>query len=71
MSNRAHIQTSTLSAPPLSRPTAMHRKATLPNWEQLDLEVRQPLVILLTRMLQHHLTHPSISDGKEVADESS
>ena len=71
MSNHAHTPTSTLGAPPFSRPTATQSKTAIPKWEQLDLEVRQTLVNLLTRMIQHQLPSPSLSDGKEVADESS
>jgi len=42
----------------------------LPRWHQLTTEIRQPVIALLTRMLHQHLPGPSVTDAKEVSDES-
>ena len=42
----------------------------MPQWGSLTLEVRQPLVALLIRMLQQHLPDQNASDEGEVANDS-
>ena len=43
--------------------------ATMPRWQQLTADIRQPVVAVLTRMLQQHLATANPSDAREVADE--
>jgi len=70
MTNHAYTSTAAASAPLFSVSAPTSAKAALPGWQQLDPRVRQPLVVLLTRMIQHHLPSPAASGGSEVADES-
>ena len=53
-------------APPAPADTC---RLTIPQWLNLKPEVREPVIALLTRMLQHHLPAQNIADEREVADE--
>jgi hypothetical protein len=57
------------SAPPRPLATTASSNTALPGWQQLTDEVRQPLVALLTQMLQQHLPVPKDADVREVTDD--
>jgi hypothetical protein len=44
--------------------TTAPTKHDLPTWTHLNLEVRQPLLILLTRMILQQLPTPHHNDGE-------
>jgi hypothetical protein len=64
------MPTSTTRPPFFSVPTTVPTPPALPPWPQLDPGVRQLVVVLLTRMILHHLPRADGVRGKEVADES-
>ena len=70
--NAIHVPTHepTASTPPRTPATAATREPARPRWQQLTPEVRQPLMDLLTRMLQQHLAAPNPSAESEVADDT-
>jgi hypothetical protein len=65
MANHVPTQTATPSAPPHPLPSAN----PTPRWQQLTPELQQPLLALLTRMLQQHLSTACPDRAKGVADE--
>jgi len=50
--------------------TAAANSAAQPQWQQLTLEVRRPVVAALTQMIQQHLPVGNATAAKEVANES-
>ena len=68
MPNHAPAQTATHGTPLFSRPTRFHT-ARIPRWTELDAELQQALVRLLTRMIGDHLPGSRAHAGKEVADD--
>lgn len=69
MATHAPAQNATHSAPLFSLPTTTPHPAGTPRWTQLDPELRQALVVLLTRMIGDHLPGSCARDGKGVADD--
>ena len=68
MAHHAPAQNATHSAPLFSFPTTLRPQAS-PRWTQLDPELQQALVRLLTRMIGDHLPGSRARAGKEGADD--
>jgi hypothetical protein len=68
MDNHAPVQNAIHGTPLFSRPTTF-RTAPIPRWTELDAELQQALVRLLTRMIGDHLPGSRARAGKEVADD--
>ena len=68
MANHAPTQNAIHWPPLFSLPTALHA-AGIPRWTQLDAELQQSLVRLLTRMIGDHLPESRARAGKGVADD--
>jgi hypothetical protein len=68
MAHHAPAQNAIPCAPLFSVPTTLHA-AAIPRWTQLDAELQQALVRLLTRMIGDHLPGSRARAGKEAADE--
>jgi hypothetical protein len=66
MANHAPAQNAIHGTPLFALPTTVHA-AAIPRWTELDIELRQALVRLLTQMIGDHL--PGARAGKEVADD--
>jgi hypothetical protein len=60
----------THSAPLFSRPTTTRHTPGVPNWHQLDSDLQQALVVLLTRMIGNHLPKSLARDERGDADDS-
>ncbi len=69
MANHVPTRASTTSTPPPLPLTAAASDPAMPCWQHLLPEVRQPVVALLTRMLQQHLPAANATAAREVADE--
>ena len=69
METHALTQDSTHSAPLFSLPTTTLNPPGIPNWHQLDHDLQQALVLLLTRMIGNHLPRSRAGDGREVPDD--
>jgi hypothetical protein len=69
--NAIHVPTHhpTARPPPRTLATAATRPGR-PRWQHLTAEVQQPLLNLLTRMLQQQLAIPNPADESEVADDA-
>ena len=68
MANHAPAQNATHCTPLFSRPTTFHA-AGIPRWRELDAELQQALVRLLTRMIGDHLPGSQARARKGVADD--
>jgi hypothetical protein len=68
MANHAPAQNATHGTPLFSRPRTSHA-AGIPRWTELDAELQQDLVRLLTRMIGDHLPGSRVHAGKGVADD--
>jgi hypothetical protein len=68
MDNHAPVQTATHCTPLFSLPATFHT-AGIPRWTELDAELQQALVRLLTRMIGDHLPGTVACAGKGVADD--
>jgi hypothetical protein len=68
MANHAPAQNATHCAPLFSVPTTL-QEARITRWTQLDAELQQALVRLLTRMIGDHLPGSRARAAKGVADD--
>ena len=68
MANHAPAQNAALGTPLFSLPTTRHA-AEIPRWGELDAELQQALVRLLTQMIGDHLPGSRARVKKEVADD--
>jgi hypothetical protein len=68
MANHAPAQIATHGTPLFSLPTTLHA-AEIPRWTELDAELQQALVRLLTRMIGDHLPGSGTRAGKGGADD--
>jgi hypothetical protein len=68
MANHAPVQNAIRGTPLFSLPTALHA-AGIPRWTELDAELQQALVRLLTRMIGDHLPGSRARAAKGVADD--
>jgi hypothetical protein len=68
MANHAPAHNSIHGTPFFSLPTTVHA-AGIPRWTELDTELQQALVRLLTRMIGDHLPGARARAAKEVADD--
>jgi hypothetical protein len=68
MDNHAPARNATHGTPFFSRPTTF-QTTRIPRWMELDAELQQALVRLLTRMIGDHLPGSRARAGKEAADE--
>ena len=65
----ATIQIATPYAPLFSSPTTPPNTPGIPNWRQLDLDLQQALVGLLTQMIGNHLPRAFPRDARGGADD--
>lgn len=70
MAAHALTQTGIHKTPLCSRPTTRLKTSGIPHWHQLDPDLQQALVALLTQMIGDHLPRASARDGRGVADDS-
>ena len=68
MANHAPAQIATHRTPLFSLPATSHA-APIPRWTELDAELQQALIGLLTRMIGDHLPGSRARAGKGDADE--
>ena len=68
MANHAPAQNPTHGTPLFPRATTFPA-AGIPRWTELDAELQQALVQLLTRMIGNHLPGPRARAGKGDADD--
>jgi hypothetical protein len=68
MDNHAPVQNATHCTPLYPLPTTLHA-AAIPRWTELDAELQQALVRLLTRMIGDQLPGSGARAGKGVADD--
>ena len=68
MAHHAPAQIATHRTPLCSLP-ATSRAAPIPRWTELDAELQQALIGLLTRMIGDHLSGARARAGKGDADE--
>jgi hypothetical protein len=68
MAHHALPRNATQRAPLFSRPTTTHAVG-IPRWTQLDAELQQALVCLLTEMIGNHLPGSRARAGKGDADD--
>ena len=68
MAHHAPAPNATHRTPLCSLPTTSHA-AAIPRWTELDAELQQALVRLLTRMIGNHLPGSRARAGKGDADE--
>jgi hypothetical protein len=69
MATHAPDQNPTGTAPLFSSPTPALGPSEIPNWHQLETDLQQALVVLLTQMIGNHLPSSCPHDGREVADD--
>jgi hypothetical protein len=70
IANHVPAQPSTISTPPRTATAALDdNNPTLPRWQLLTPEVRQPLFALLTQMIRQNLPARDATAAREVANE--
>ncbi len=69
MATHAATQIPTPSTPPFSSPTPALDPSEIPDWNRLDPDLQQALVVLLTQMIGNHLPRSCARDGRGVADD--
>jgi hypothetical protein len=69
--NYIHVSTSNprRSAPPPTRLNPTPLPQTIPQWQELTLQLQSDLLSLLTRLVQQHLGHAT-PDATEVANDN-
>jgi hypothetical protein len=70
MATHALTQIGIHTIPLFSLPTTRLKTPGIPHWHQLDPDLQQTLVALLTQMIGDHLPRASARDGRGVADDS-
>src|SRR5215831_12551621 len=69
MATHAPTQNALPSAPFFAAPTTTLHVVGTPRWTELEPDLQQALVRLLTRLIGNHLPGPRARDGKGVADD--
>ena len=69
MATHAPHRNPTGTDPLFSSPTPTLGPSEIPNWHQLETDLQQALVVLLTQMIANHLPRSCHRDGREVADD--
>jgi hypothetical protein len=69
MATHAPHRNPTRTAPLFSRPTPGPGPSEIPNWHQLETDLRQALLVLLAQMIGNHLPSSGPRDGRGVADD--
>ncbi len=69
MATHAPTQYPTHSPPLFSLPTVTLRTPEIPHWHQLEPDLQQALIVLLTQMIGNHLPSSGTRDGRGGADD--
>jgi hypothetical protein len=69
MPTHAPTQKPTPGAPPFSAPIPSLHPSGIPDWDRLETDLRQALLVLLTQMIGNHLPRAGARDAREVADD--